>query len=175
MDFLMFGEKIPDLYGDPWRGGVAVGPLVVANLTVASHLLGSSHMPDLKGVILVLEDIGEEPYRVDRMLTQWRLAGLLQDLAGLAFGNFTDCERQEERGNISGFEINEVLMERSGDLAIPVIANLPIGHCCGNAALPLGREAVIDGNKGILRIVSCFYSCDCCVQNSCCTFPSMDS
>ncbi|MEB3253789.1 MAG: LD-carboxypeptidase, partial [Synechococcus sp.] len=69
---LLFGETVEDLRGTPWGGGQATGPLLVANLTVASHLLGSSHVPELRGAILILEDVGEEPYRIDRMLTHWR-------------------------------------------------------------------------------------------------------
>ena len=64
-------------------------------------------MPNLKGAILVLEDIGEAPYRIDRMLTQWRLNGLLQNLAGLAFGNFTAPE--EEQTHNQNFTIKELI------------------------------------------------------------------
>ncbi|ABX08387.1 S66 peptidase family protein [Prochlorococcus marinus] len=151
---ILFGELIPDLYGEPWIGGLAKGPLVACNLTVASHLLGSSHIPDLKGAILIIEDIGEEPYRVDRMLTQWRLAGLLQGLAGLGFGNFVNCVDPQSIEVGEGFRIDEVLKERSKGLNIPVVGNLPIGHLCGNAALPIGSQALLDGERGILRIVS---------------------
>ncbi len=150
---LLFEKSVPDLSGISWNNGIATGPLVAANLTVASNLLGSNHIPNLKGAILVLEDISEEPYRIDRMLTQWRLNGILQNLAGLAFGSFLNCEDQEEKTS-QKFSINEVLKERSSDLNIPVIADLPVGHCCGNAALPLGWEATINGSKGILSIKS---------------------
>ena len=148
---LLFNKSVPDLLGSSWNNGIATGPLVAANLTVASHLLGSEHMPNLKGAILVLEDIGEEPYRIDRMLTHWRIKGVLQDLAGLAFGNFLNCEDQEKDKSQS-FSVEEILKERSSDLNIPVIADLPVGHCCGNAALPLGWEATLNGNEGVLSI-----------------------
>ncbi len=147
---LFFGKKIPDLYGQAWRGGVATGPLVVANLTVATHLIGTRYFPDLNGAILILEDIGEEPYRVDRMLTQWRLAGLLQGLVGIGFGDFSDSVAQQNMPEENSFSFDQVLQERSFDLGIPVIGKLPIGHCRGNAALPLGRPIKIDGNKGII-------------------------
>ncbi|WP_320667253.1 LD-carboxypeptidase [Prochlorococcus sp. MIT 1307] len=150
---LLFENTVPDLYGESWNKGIATGPLVVANLTVASHLLGSRHMPDLKGSILVLEDVGELPYRIDRMLTQWRLTGQLQGLAGLAFGNFSECEAPEGEPFNETFQLQEVLKERSQDLEIPIINNLPVGHCCGNAALPQGRLATIDGGKGLLKIL----------------------
>ncbi len=151
---VLFGEKIPDIGGETWCNGEVKGPLIVANLTVASHLLGSKHIPDLNGAILVLEDVGEAPYRIDRMLTQWRLAGALHKIAGLAFGNFKDCETEEVEGPDKSFTIKDILKERSSDLDIPVLAGLPIGHCYGNAALPLGRIAKLDGTKGILSIPS---------------------
>ena len=150
---LLFGKQIPDLQGQPWIGGVASGPLVVANLTVASHLLGSSHTPDLNGAILILEDVEEAPYRIDRMLTHWRLAGLLQGLAGLGFGSFEGCDAPEEIPEDQTFQLEQVLKERSADLGIPVVGKLPIGHCCGNAALPLGRQARLDGNLGRLSLL----------------------
>ncbi len=149
---LLFDNHVPDLAGEPWNNGIATGPLVVANLTVASHLLGSSHMPDLKGSILILEDIGEEPYRIDRMLTQWRLAGLLQGLAGLGFGSFTECAATEDELTEATFSVEDVLHERSQDLRIPIVGSLPVGHCYGNAALPQGRLAKLDGTKGTLSL-----------------------
>tara|TARA_Y100001968_G_scaffold330160_1_gene381235 strand:+ start:491 stop:1390 length:900 start_codon:yes stop_codon:yes gene_type:complete len=149
---LLFGGSIPDLHGECWVKGSATGPLVVTNLTVASHLLGSRHMPDLKGAILILEETNEAPYRIDRMLTHWRLAGLLQSIAGLGFGNFNLCEDPKDLTNEDSFSLEQVLKERCFDLGIPVIGNLPIGHCCGNAAMPIGRTALINGTKGILKV-----------------------
>jgi muramoyltetrapeptide carboxypeptidase len=147
---LIFGHALPDLQGVPWRGGVAVGPLLTLNLTVASHLIGSPFLPDLRGVVLVIEDIGEAPYRLDRMLTQWRLAGLLQSLAGLGFGRFLDCD---DASDSAGFSLEEVLRERSDDLGIPVVGNLLVGHGPGgNAALPVGAIATLDGDQGVLRV-----------------------
>ncbi len=151
---LLFENKVPDLYGEPWEAGIATGPLVVTNLTVASHLLGSRHMPNLKEAILILEDVGEAPYRIDRMLTHWRLAGVLKGLAGLGFGSFTQCEVPTNELESRSFNVQEVLRERSQDLNIPVIGGLPVGHCSGNASLPQGRLALIDGNKGILSLLA---------------------
>lgn len=149
---LLFGQPIPPLQGCSWRGGRGRGPLVVANLTVASHLLGSSHVPQLNGAILVLEDVGEAPYRLDRMLTHWRLLGLLQNLAGLGFGRFSGCEERD--GERSCFQLEEVLRERTADLAIPLLSELPVGHGAGgNAALPLGRMAELDGDRGLLSLI----------------------
>lgn len=151
---LLFGEPLPPLQGEGWRGGSAEGPLLVANLTVATHLLGTPHLPSLAGAILVLEDVGEAPYRIERMLTHWRLCGALQQLAGLAFGSFSGCEDDgDERPAERRFSLEQVLRERSADLGIPVVAGLPVGHTAGNAALPLGVRARLDGDRGELSLL----------------------
>ncbi len=150
---LLFGEEIDDLEGVGWRGGVADGPLLVANLTVATHLLGTPHLPELEGAILILEDVGEAPYRIERMLTHWRLSGALRQLAGLGFGSFEGCEAADSRAEEAAerrFSVEQVLRERTLDLGIPVVAHLPVGHAPGNAALPLGVRARLNGGRGRL-------------------------
>jgi len=147
---LLFGENLTDLKGEGWSGGTAKGPILVANLTVASHLIGTKHMPNLQGSILIFEDIGEAPYRIDRMLTQWRLSGLLYKLAGIGFGSFINCDDPEEDDDEEGFTTKQVLKERIKDLNIPAVGELPIGHCKGNAAIKLGSLAKIDGDIGTL-------------------------
>jgi muramoyltetrapeptide carboxypeptidase len=115
---------------------------------VATHLLGTPFLPDLRGALLVLEDVGEAPYRLDRMLTHWRLSGALQQLAGIGFGSFSGCDPED-----SAFRLEEVLRERTTDLGIPVLASLPVGHEPGNAALPLGRRARLDAGRGTLDLL----------------------
>ena len=154
---LLFGEAVPDLEAVGWRAGMAEGPLLVANLTVATHLLGTPHLPALKGAILVLEDVGEAPYRIERMLTHWRLCGALQQLAGLAFGSFEGWREADGRADEPAdhrFDLDQVLRERSLDLGIPVVAHLPVGHSPGNAALPLGVAARLDGARGRLTLLA---------------------
>jgi len=152
---LLFGEPVPDLEGEGWQSGVATGPLLAANLTVATHLLGTPHLPDLRGAILVLEDVAEAPYRLERMLTHWRLCGALQQLAGIGFGNFRDCVDHDRSDQPSHhyFSAEQVLRERTADLAIPVVAELPVGHWPGNGALPLGSLARLDARTGRLSLV----------------------
>ncbi|NDG23821.1 MAG: LD-carboxypeptidase, partial [Synechococcaceae bacterium WBB_10_009] len=152
---LLFGRPLPPLGGDGWSPGVAEGPLLVGNLTVATHLLGTPHWPDLRGAVLVLEDIGEAPYRIDRMLTHWRLSGALQQLAGLAFGRFSDGEAEADAASdpADAVTVEQVLRERSGDLGIPVLGNLAVGHGPGNAALPLGRRVRLDAGSGSLELL----------------------
>ena len=123
--------------------------------SVATHLLGTPHLPDLRGAVLVLEDIGEAPYRLDRMLTHWRLSGALQQLAGLAFGRFSDCDAQADADGdpADAVTVEQVLRERSADLGIPVLGGLAVGHGPGNGALPLGRRARLDAIRGQLELL----------------------
>lgn len=151
---LLFGRGLAPLEGSGWGGGVAEGPLLVANLTVATHLLGTPHLPDLRGAIVVFEDVGEAPYRIERMLTHWRLCGALQQLAGIGWGSFSGCIDQDraELSPDSFFSTEQVLRERTADLDIPVVAHLPVGHTPGNAALPIGVWARLDGSAGLLEL-----------------------
>ena len=156
---LLFGLPLADLQGVGWSGGTATGPLLAGNLTVATHLLGTRHLPHLQGAILVLEDVGEAPYRLDRLLTHWRLCGALQQLAGIGLGRFTGCDDPDGEPGEAGpeparrFTAEQVLRDRTADLGIPVVAGLPVGHEPGNAALPLGVRARLDGQRGLLQIL----------------------
>ena len=145
---LLFGEPLAALQGRSWQPGVAEGPLLVGNLTVATHLLGTRHLPDLRGAVLLLEEVGEAPYRLDRMLTHWRLSGALQQLAGIGFGSFSNCD---DPG--SPLAWHEVLQERTADLGIPVLADLPVGHTAGNAALPIGQRVRLDAGRAELALL----------------------
>ncbi|MBD0334609.1 MAG: LD-carboxypeptidase [Cyanobacteria bacterium Co-bin13] len=144
------GRPMPPIFGSGWGGGVATGILLPANLTVATHLLGTAHEPALENVILAFEDVTEAPYRIDRMLTQWRMLGKLQQVKGIALGRFSRCEPPQ--GSPS-FSVVEVLRDRTADLKIPVVSDLPFGHDGVNAALPVGVLARLDGERGELSIL----------------------
>lgn len=148
---LVSGVPLAPLQGEGWVGGVATGKLLPANLTVATHLLGTPAQPDLTGVILAIEDVTEAPYRIDRLLTHWRLTGILSKVAGIAIGRFSQCDPP---AGSSSFSVVEVLRDRLTDLNIPVVANLPFGHDGCNAALPVGAIAILDGNTGQLIVKS---------------------
>ena len=141
------GRPLQSLSGKGWGGGKATGRLLPANLTVATHLLGTPYLPDLTGVILAFEDVSEAPYRVDRMLTTWRMAGALAGVRGIALGRFSRCEVDPK---IPSFSIEEVLRDRLGDLNIPIVSDLPFGHDGVNAALPVGIMATLDADSGLL-------------------------
>ena len=146
---LMCGRPTAPLQGRGLRGLKALGRLVVTNLTVATHLIGTRWFPSLKGAILVLEDVGEAPYRVDRMLTQWRSAGLLNGLSGVACGRFSWKKDDILPGD---FTMAEILEGRLGDLGVPLVVDLPLGHGLPNMALPLGRQALLDARSGQLSL-----------------------
>ncbi len=146
---LLKGEPTAPLQGRPLRAGSAQGPLVVTNLTVATHLIGTPWFPSLQGSVLVLEDVGEAPYRVDRMLTQWRSAGLLNNVAGVACGRFSWKEDDILPGD---FSMAEILEERLSDLGVPLVLDLPLGHGLPNLSLPLGAKARLNGNNGTLQL-----------------------
>jgi muramoyltetrapeptide carboxypeptidase len=144
------GRALSALSGTGWGGGPATGLLLPANLTVATHLLGTPVQPNFAGVILALEDVGEAPYRLDRMLTQWRTSGALSRVAGIALGRFSQCEPPEGYDSLS---VAAVLRDRLGDLGIPIVSDLPFGHDGENGVLPVGVEARLDADRGTLNIL----------------------
>jgi muramoyltetrapeptide carboxypeptidase len=132
------------------RGGVAEGPLVGGNLTLIQCLVGTRHFPELDGAILFLEDVGEDLYRVDRMLAHLRMVGALERLAGVAVGRFTDLERGMSDG-VLGFD--EVLGTYLLPLGIPVASGFPIGHIDDQWTLPIGVRARLDAGAGELELL----------------------
>ncbi|EAZ91977.1 S66 peptidase family protein [Crocosphaera chwakensis] len=142
------GHPLPPLQGEGWGNGQAEGWLLPANLTVATHLLGTPLKPPLDGAILALEDVGEPPYRIDRMLTQWRLIGAFREVKGIALGRFSSSHASSH-----SWTVEEVLRDRLGDLGIPIVSELPFGHEGVNAMLPVGMKVRLDGDQGILTRV----------------------
>jgi muramoyltetrapeptide carboxypeptidase len=125
----------------PIRPGRATGPLLGGNLTVLAHLLGTPFAPRLDGAVLFLEDVGEKPYRIDRDLTQLRLAGALDHLAGVAVGQLRQCDE-------AGVEGRAVVREAVAALGVPAVEGLPAGHEDRNLAFPLGARATIVAPSG---------------------------
>ncbi|MFC0004305.1 S66 peptidase family protein [Micromonospora siamensis] len=126
--------------------GRAEGPLLGGNLCLITASVGTPDMPDLTGAVLLVEEVQEPPYKVDRMLTHLRRAGALAGLAGVAVGQFTDCA--------DGWDttIVDVLTDRLGDLGVPVLGGLPIGHGPGQLTVPVGTPAVLDADAGTLTV-----------------------
>jgi muramoyltetrapeptide carboxypeptidase len=132
------------------RGGRAEGPLVGGNLSLLQSLIGTPYCPELRGAILFLEDVGEELYRIDRMLAHLRNAGLLQGLSGVVVGRFTELKRAGVDGAL-GFD--EVLTTYLAPLRIPVAYGFPVGHIEAQWTLPLGVRARLDADNGELELL----------------------
>lgn len=135
------------------RGGKGRGPIVAGNLTLISSTMGTPYEIDTRGKIVCIEDVGEEPYSMDRMLTQLRLAGKLAAAAGIVIGECSRCTPREFRpGFDSNFSLGEVVDDILGGLRIPVLAGLTFGHTADQLTLPLGCTAMLDADKGTLTI-----------------------
>lgn len=142
--------------------GVGHGPLLGGNLAVFAGLMGSPYEPDTRGAILLLEDIGEAPYRIDRMLCQLRLAGKLDNLAGVVLGQFTDCD---DSGLEAGISLDEIIENYFSGLGVPVIANYPVGHVRDNLTVPLGIPVCLDATACRLSVQDAYKQLDFCQEN----------
>lgn len=127
------------------KGGTAEGPLLGGNLSVFTTLIGTPYMPSLKGSILALEDIGEEPYRIDRMLMHCELAGIMHTISGLLFGHFT--QSNQRTSNTPSRNIADILHERSHAVNGPVINGLMFGHEPKKLTLPIGMTVMVEGRE----------------------------
>ncbi|MDX1650738.1 MAG: LD-carboxypeptidase [Myxococcota bacterium] len=140
------GRPLPPLRGTPEGGGRAEGRLLGGSLTLLAASLGTPWEPRTRGAILVLEDVGEKPYALDRLLSQLRAAGLLEGLAGIGVGHLTGCtDPRRERPTAL-----EVVREALAPLGIPFVTGLPSGHGTPNLPWPMGGRAVLDGERGEL-------------------------
>jgi muramoyltetrapeptide carboxypeptidase len=133
---------------DSYVGGVAEGPLLGGNLSVFSRLLGTPFMPVLDGAILLLEDQGERPYRLDRIWTHLHQAGVFARVRGIALGTFTACE---EPG--AAYTSADVLRELATEAGIPCAAGFPVGHGDVNEPVPLGVRVRLDAGAARLSFL----------------------
>jgi muramoyltetrapeptide carboxypeptidase len=129
--------------------GTAKGPLIRGNLTVFCSLLGTPFFPNCKGKILFLEETHEEPYSVDRMLNSLRLAGVLNEISGLIFGQFNDCLAENPQ---ESFALEEVVNQHVADLDIPILWGAPFGHVKEKWTLPIGVEAILNTESLSLKL-----------------------
>ncbi len=132
-------------------GGTARGKLIGGNLTVLSALVGTPYLPDFTGAILFLEDVGEAEYRIDRMLTQLALAGILKKVRGVIFGQCTECVDKER--NLGGFTLSEIFQHHFGSLGVPVFQGGFFGHITDQFTLPIGCEVEMNADAGTLRML----------------------
>jgi muramoyltetrapeptide carboxypeptidase len=127
------------------QSGKATGELVGGNLTVLTSIIGSGYLPDWKNKILFLEEVKEEPYSIDRMLTQLKLCGALNAVSGFVFGKCAKCLAEEP---LKSFTFHDVLMQHIQPLGIPAFYGAMIGHIENKLTLPIGVKATMDADKG---------------------------
>ncbi|MBI5326633.1 MAG: LD-carboxypeptidase [Ignavibacteriae bacterium] len=136
------------------KPGKATGKLIGGNLSIICSLMGTPYEIETKDKILFIEDVGEEPYRIDRMLTQLRLAGKLNSTAGIIFGECTECNSDGlNPSHIWDYTLGEVLDKILGNLNIPVFYGLTFGHTNDQITIPEGVEAEMDADDRVLNIL----------------------
>lgn len=133
------------------RSGKATGKLIGGNLSVLAALVGTPWLPDFDGAILFLEDVGEAEYRIDRLLSQLVLAGLLQKVSGVVFGQCTRCTSGIP--GYTGFTIPQLLEQYFAPLGVPAFSGANIGHVSNQLSLPVGANVEIDADTGSIRVL----------------------
>lgn len=144
---------LPALAGEPAPralvAGRATGPLLGGNLAVTCAGIGTPNQLDTGGAVLLLEDVNEAPYELDRMLTQLHHAGMLAEVAGIVLGRFVACDPAP---GVPSATVDEVLVDRLGDLGVPVLGDLPLGHQDRHLAVPHGATVTVDASAGTVGL-----------------------
>jgi len=140
----------PDVPIQVFNHGKTEGTLLGGCLSLINVLLGTPYCPDFKDAILFIEDIDEEPYRVDRYLAQLKLAGILNQVAGIVVGQFIDCHPKDPEK--PSLELNEIFQDYFGPLNIPIFTNFAYGHGPIKYIMPVGVHAILDTDQGGLII-----------------------
>jgi muramoyltetrapeptide carboxypeptidase len=131
--------------------GSSKGRIIGGNLTMMTALMGTKYLPEFKEKILLIEEVGEVPYRVDRMLNQLRLAKVFNHVKGVILGTFTDCnETDPSKKTLS---LGEVVADYFNKLKIPVIYNLKCGHVKDSITIPMGVMVKLNASANVLEIV----------------------
>lgn len=130
--------------------GTSEGVFYGGNLSVLCGMVGSNYLPDWNGKILFLEDVGEEPYRIDRMLTQLKLAGVFDQISGLVLGNFRKCTPEEPERS---FTLEEVFEQHFSSVEFPVFYGAQIGHVRNKFTVPVGVKVCMDTDRGTIELL----------------------
>ena len=133
------------------RGGKAQGELVGGNLTVLTALAGTPYLPDFSGKILFLEDVGEAPYRIDRMFSTLKLMGALDKVAGIIFGDCSDCNPGDGYGSLT---LDQIFDDYILPLEIPAYRGAMIGHIREQFIVPVGGKVEMDADAGTFRLLA---------------------
>ncbi len=131
--------------------GSVRGTLLGGNLSMLCTLVGTEYLPGLTGAILFLEEVGEQPYRIDRKFAQLRLAGIIDELAAIVIGQLTDCKPSPGFPSLS---LAEIIAGYTEDLDIPVLTGLPHGHEAVKYTIPIGVEACLHGQEGSIELLT---------------------
>ena len=129
--------------------GRATGILMGGNLSLVAALTGTPYALEPEGKIVFLEDVNEEPYRVDRMLTQLRLAGVFERCEGVVLGSWTHCEPEDPERSLTLLQVFKDVIAPAGK---PVLMGFPAGHCLPTLSFPLGVEVELDADAGTLTV-----------------------
>ena len=131
------------------NGGIAEGSIIGGNLSLIASTIGTPYEIDVRGKILFIEEISEEPYRIDRMLNQLRLAGKLHEARGIILGDFKDCNPKDDES----LSLEQVINDHIKPIGKPTIYNLQSGHCAPIITLPFGVNARLDADKKEILIL----------------------
>lgn len=158
LDFIM-GKENPKSLSNPkeekmgcFYGGRCEGELIGGNLTLICATLGTAYEIDTRGKILFIEDIKEEPYSIDRMLTQLNLAGKFEECEGIILGDFNECIAEYPNKSLT---LQQVLEDIIGPLKKPTIHNFMAGHCKPQITLPMGVKVEMDAYRGEITLMDC--------------------
>ncbi|MGC8595941.1 MAG: S66 peptidase family protein [Candidatus Kryptoniota bacterium] len=146
-------KRIGDKWSRPRFKGksVAQGRLLGGNLSLVTSILGTGYSPDYSGSVLLMEEVAEEPYSIDRMLTQLRLAGIIKKASGFVLGQFTDC--QPEEVDKPNFTTEQVIKKELFATGNPVVWNFPYGHVPQKLTLPIGANVIVDPIRRSFTVV----------------------
>lgn len=146
-----YGEKTDAAYGyNKMRSGEAEGVLLGGNLSLLAAMAGTGYLPDLGGHLVFIEEVGEKPYRVDRMLTQLRQSADLTTANGIALGVFSGCEAGENDRSLS---LSQTLEDRLGSVKCPIAYGFPFGHITDQCTLPVGIKARMNVAEGSIELL----------------------
>lgn len=153
---MLFGEFEPCVLENPpneklevVQTGYAKGRLCGGNLSLIADTLGTPYEIDTKGKILFIEEVEEPPYQIDRMLTNLRLAGKLDEAVGIVLGDFADCTTKNPDESLTLETVLQELLPKK----VPILKNLRMGHCDPQMSLPFHVEYEMDGDKGTFRLL----------------------
>jgi muramoyltetrapeptide carboxypeptidase len=145
---------LPNPAGEPvqiLKSGKTAGVLLGGNLALVTAAVGTAFLPSMRNVLLVLEEVEEQPYRVDRMFAQLNNAGILMGIKGLVLGKFTNCvPKDPEKPSLS---TEQVLADYAASVKGPVVANFQYGHVAKKLTVPFGVKARLDATKGTLEVL----------------------